>query len=181
MMSYDYYYDNARSRYYDACSEVNSYENRANELRNERQRKVNQINEINADINRYQTAIQQIDDMLKKENGMLDQCSAITTSVSEAAENFMAMAQSSDICAKNLSDVYGTESNTRITEVFNEISQKKNTLSGQLETLQTNKKNAETELDQIDYSNNDISYWGSQKRSASMDMDYYKSKMDQEN
>ena len=35
----DYYYE-SRSRYYDACSEVNNYENRANELRSQRQRKI---------------------------------------------------------------------------------------------------------------------------------------------
>ena len=32
-MDYEDYYYESRSRYYDACSEVNNYENRANELR----------------------------------------------------------------------------------------------------------------------------------------------------
>lgn len=38
-MDYEDYYYESRSRYYDACSEVNNYENRANELRSQRQRK----------------------------------------------------------------------------------------------------------------------------------------------
>lgn len=39
-MDYEDYYYEFRSRYYDACSEVNNYENRANELRSQRQRKI---------------------------------------------------------------------------------------------------------------------------------------------
>ena len=38
-MDYEDYYYESRSRYYDACSEVNNYENRVNELRSQRQRK----------------------------------------------------------------------------------------------------------------------------------------------
>lgn len=39
-MDYEDYYYEFRSRYYDACSEVNNYENSANELRSQRQRKI---------------------------------------------------------------------------------------------------------------------------------------------
>ena len=33
-MSYEYYYNNARNRYYNACSEINSCQNKLNDLKN---------------------------------------------------------------------------------------------------------------------------------------------------
>lgn len=45
-MDYEYYYYESRNRYYDACSEVTHYENRANELRSEKQQKISYINQI---------------------------------------------------------------------------------------------------------------------------------------
>ena len=32
-MSYEYYYNNARNRYYNACSEINSCQNKLNDLK----------------------------------------------------------------------------------------------------------------------------------------------------
>lgn len=56
-MDYEDYYYESRSRYYDACSEVNNYENRANELRSQRQRKIIYINQLKSDLKRHQKVL----------------------------------------------------------------------------------------------------------------------------
>lgn len=53
-MDYEYYYYESRNRYYDACSEIANCENRANELRSERQRKISYINQLKADLRKHQ-------------------------------------------------------------------------------------------------------------------------------
>ena len=58
-MDYEDYYYESRSRYYDACSEVNSYENRANELRSQRQRKIIYINQLKSDLKRHQKLLKE--------------------------------------------------------------------------------------------------------------------------
>ncbi len=56
-MDYEYYYNNAGNRYYDACSEINSKDNRINELRNEKNRLINDINGYNAEIAKHTEAL----------------------------------------------------------------------------------------------------------------------------
>lgn len=58
-MDHENYYYESRSRYYDACSEVNNYENRANELRSQRQRKIIYINQLKSDLKRYQKLLKE--------------------------------------------------------------------------------------------------------------------------
>ncbi len=58
-MDYEDYYYESRSRYYDACSEVNNYENRANELRSQRQRKIKYINQLKSDLKRHQKLLKE--------------------------------------------------------------------------------------------------------------------------
>ena len=58
-MDYEDYYYESRSRYCDACSEVNSYENRANELRSQRQRKIIYINQLKSDLKRHQKLLKE--------------------------------------------------------------------------------------------------------------------------
>ena len=65
-MDYEYYYQNAKSRYYNACSEINSCENRISELGVEKQQKNNQINKLKTDIKNNQDALEGIEQMLKK-------------------------------------------------------------------------------------------------------------------
>ena len=45
-MSYEYYYNNARNRYYNACSEINSCQNKLNDLRIQQQNTVNRKRSI---------------------------------------------------------------------------------------------------------------------------------------
>ena len=47
-MDYEYYYNNARNRYYNACSEINSCQNRLNDLRVQQQNVINRINQLKA-------------------------------------------------------------------------------------------------------------------------------------
>ena len=43
-MDYEYYYYQAKNRYYDACSEINSCQNNVNNLEGNKQVKISEIN-----------------------------------------------------------------------------------------------------------------------------------------
>lgn len=183
-MDYEYYYNNARNRYYNACSEINSCENTINSLKSQKQQTINNINRLSAEISNHQEALTQVNALLRKENDLLDKCTSITAAVSTGAANFFAMVQSTDTATKNLSDVYGTKNVAKVNSTFVEINNKKTELSNKIQNLQSEKRNAENQLSQIEASirntNNDLDYWRSQKSSASMDMDYYRRKMNEE-
>lgn len=183
-MDYEYYYNNAKNRYYNACSEISSCNNALADLNSRRQQKVNQINNLNSKITKYENALDQLDLILQKETELNEQCSTVTSSVSEAAEIFTNMVHSSDVTAKNLNDVYGIKNTGLVGGIFEEVRLKKNGVLTDIESLRTDKSIAQSELESIDGSitsvTNSKSSWESQKRSASCDMDYYKRKMDEQ-
>ena len=76
-MDYEDYYYESRSRYYDACSEVNNYENRANELRSQRQRKIIYINQLKSDLKRHQKVLSELNAALKKDSILQDDIKSI--------------------------------------------------------------------------------------------------------
>ena len=45
MSDYEYYYNNAKNRYYNACSEINSCQNRINDLQSQKKHTINKINQ----------------------------------------------------------------------------------------------------------------------------------------
>ena len=52
-MDYEYYYYQAKNRYYDACSEINSCQNNVNNLEGNKQVKISGINNLKAQLKRY--------------------------------------------------------------------------------------------------------------------------------
>ena len=109
-MDYEDYYYESRSRYYDACSEVNNYENRANELRSQRQRKIIYINQLKSDLKRHQKVLSELNAALKKDSILQDDIKSINNKIDSASENFGKMASSSSVANKSLSSVYSSES-----------------------------------------------------------------------
>lgn len=96
-MDYEDYYYESRSRYYDACSEVNNYENRANELRSQRQRKIIYINQLKSDLKRHQKVLSELNAALKKDSILQDDIKSINNKIDSASENFGKMASSSSV------------------------------------------------------------------------------------
>ena len=100
-MDYEDYYYESRSRYYDACSEVNNYENRANELRSQRQRKIIYINQLKSDLKRHQKVLSELNAALKKDSILQDDIKSINNKIDSASENFGKMASSSSVANKS--------------------------------------------------------------------------------
>ena len=94
-MDYEYYYYESRNRYYNACSEVNNCENRANELRSERQQKISYINQLKADLRKHQNASSDLNTAINKDSELQSDLSKITSNINLASENFGSMASSS--------------------------------------------------------------------------------------
>lgn len=183
-MDYEYYYNSAKSRYYDACSNINSCENRRNEYINEKNRRINEINEVSAKLNKHYEALEQIENLIKLETDLNNDCTKIKNAVDEAGINFSGMVQSTDVTTKSLSDVYKDENTVEVGKIFDQIRMKKSNLSGRINELEECKRNAENNLANAESGirtcSDDISHWGSVKSSASIDMEYYKRKMEEE-
>ena len=56
-MDYEYYYYQAKNRYYDACSEINSCQNNVNNLEGNKQVKISEINNLKAQLKKYKDAV----------------------------------------------------------------------------------------------------------------------------
>ncbi len=183
-MNYEYYYNNARNRYYDASAEITSCENRINDLRHQRQQKVNQINQLRTDIKNHQDALANITQISQSSQILHRKLLYINNKTSEASMNFSGMLSSSSEPSKNLDDVYGEEmSNTRhaLNGILDSLNAKKNTLNSQIADLQSQLRQAEWDLQDID---NDaratqtrLQESKSRRSNASYDMEYYRRKM----
>ncbi len=183
-MDYEYYYNSAKGRYYDACSNISSCEGRRSGYVNEKNRRINEITEINAKLRKHYEALEQIEKIIKLETELNDNCTTIKNAIDEAGLNFSAMVQSSDVSTKNLSDVYKDENASDVGKIFDGIRVKKSNLNGKISELEERKRNAEKNLADADSGirtcDSDISHWRGVKSSASIDMEYYKRKMEEE-
>ena len=183
-MDYEYYYNSAKSRYYDACSDINSKENRIAELKNEKNRLLNEINSLKAEITKHKEALTNLEAAIKMKSDIDSSCSSSQTSLEETSLNFSGMAQSSNVSAKKLDEVYKTDTRLKIDNVFDTLNSRKTTLNNKISDLEKQKRDTETTLAQkeaeIRNLNSDISYLNTVKRNASLDMDYYKRKMEEE-
>ena len=184
IMDYEYYYNNAKRRYYNACSEINYCENRINELNRQKWCKLNEINQINSQIRNVEQALSGIEQMVKKDAGLSQSFLKITNTTNEAANNYMRMISSDNISNKNLNDVYRNETNStkKILEgIFETLRNKKNALNTRISELKSELQRANNEYQSFDSSiratEADKQDWKSVKRSAAYDMEYYRRKM----
>lgn len=65
-MDYEYHYNNARNRYYNACSEVNGCRNRISGLYVQKQETISAINQLKTDMKNADGIIQ----TLKREESL---------------------------------------------------------------------------------------------------------------
>ncbi len=183
-MDYEYYYNNARSRYYNACSEVNSCRNRISGLNVQKQKTISTINQLKTDIKNTQNALDGIIQTIKSEEGLNRKLTDVSTKTNQASVNFSGMVHSSSVNSKNLTDVYGDETSktkTALNSILNTLKAKKTYLSNKLSDLQNqlSRENANLEniKNQIRTIESNLQSWSSTQRSAGYDMEYYRRKM----
>lgn len=183
-MDYEYYYDTARSKYYNACSEINSCENKIIELESQRRQLVNDINELKAGKKNNQKALDVMGKLVQKDTNLYDKLSKVTTDTDLASENFKGMVAHSDVSNKDLNDVYSNEAaKTKdvLNNVFETLKTKKNALSTDIDELENKLQNAESSLDdiknRIGETKSERQEWKRIKKNAAYDMEYYRRKM----
>ena len=184
IMDYEYYYNNAKSRYYNACSEINDCDNRINDLNRQKWRKLNEINQINSQIRNVEQALSGIEQMVKKDAGLSQSFLKISNTTNEAANNYMRMISSDNISNKNLNDVYRNETNNTkkiLDGIFDTLRSKKNALNARITELKSELQKANNEYQSFDSSiratEANRQDWRTVKRSAAYDMEYYRRKM----
>lgn len=183
-MDYEYYYDNAKSRYYNACSEINACDNRISELNRQKWYKMMEINQLNSEVRNTEEALRGIEQMIRKDTGLNQSFLKITNTTNDAANNYMRMIHSDNVSNKNLNEVYRTETNNTkriLNGIFDTLRNKKNALNSRVSELKSQLKRANDEYQSFDRSIRATEVnkheWQVAKRSAAYDMEYYKRKM----
>lgn len=186
-MDYEYYYYQAKNRYHDACSEINSCQNNVNNLEGNKQVKISEINNLKAQLKKYKDALSDIENAIKKEDDMQSSMSKINSSVNSISENFNNMAYSDSVTQKNLKDVYSTEAyktKSTLNSTFETLKSKKSIVTNKISELEVNIQRSETDLqnikNEINSMNSNIQSWITTKNNASYDMEYYRHKMYEE-
>lgn len=185
-MDYEYYYNNARSRYYDACSGISGCERRISDLEGQRQQKTNLINKLKTDIKNNEEALEGINQIIKSNDDLNSRLVKITSKTTDAAENFKGMIRASDVVSKDLGEVYSGEMATTkrtLVTVFENLNTKKSAVSNRIADLKNQLRKAESELQdvkgRIKSTQKDLGSCKAMRTSASYDMEYYRRKMNE--
>lgn len=186
-MSYESEYSSSCSRYYNACSEINSCENRIRELETQKQQKIKLINKLDTEIKNHQEALSDVEGMLQSDSNLNQDISNINNKTDLAADNFIGMIKASDIKSKDLRDVYSNEmekTKSTLSSIIEGLKTKKTTLINKIQELKEKLRVAKEELEDIKASirstESSLRDWQSTRTSASMDMEYYSRKMSEE-
>lgn len=187
MADNEYWYNYYRQKYYDSCTEISNCDNRAYNLKNQRQQAVNRINQLNTDISNTQTALEGVTAVIKSEGSLNNKLATVAQKTSQASVNFSGMVNSSDVKSKSLTDVYSdetTKTRNTLNNVLSTLKSRKTSLSTKLSNLKSALNRTNSELQNIDSDirrvNSDMSYWRQQKSSNYYNMEYYRRKMLQE-
>lgn len=182
-MDNEYCYSNAKNRYSDACSEINAKENRINELKNEKCRLLNELNFINSEITKYRNALADLEEAIKMQGDIEQSCDRSQVAVSEADTNFVSMAESSDAPAKSLNEAYKTDTRSKLGGVFESFASRRSALNAKIAELEKKKKDTETAISmkesEMKTAYSDIEDLKTIKKNSSIDMAYYKNKMEE--
>ncbi|MCM1534923.1 MAG: She9 / Mdm33 family protein [Clostridium sp.] len=186
-MSYQWDYDNARSRYEDACVEINNCNRRICDLENQRRNKINQINQLNTDIKNTQTALGGVNGLVKGEEGLHRTVTSVFDATRESSENYRHMVEASSVINKDLCVVYGDEmskTKTTVEDIMNTLKAKQAELTNKLNDLKMRLTVAKNELQNIENQlraeRANLQSLETDKRNAANDMEYYSRKIQEE-
>ena len=183
-MDYAYYYNNARSRYYNASSEITSCQNMQNELNHQKQNTINRINCLSTELSEYEKTLNQVSQIIKRESDVNSKITYITNKTTDASDNYTRMIISSDVPSKNLSTLFGDETEKvmcSMEDSFSTLNAKKELLSTKIADIKSQLTSKRHELDDIKCrirttASNEAA-WKDEKRNASYDMEYYRRRM----
>ena len=180
----EYYYNYYREKYYNACAEINSCDQRIYSLQQQRKTISQSIISLNAKIRKLENTVEDLEDVLGCESKISSQMTTVNTKIQEAAVNYSGMVSSSDVANKDLTSVYSDDNattKTTISNVFATVRTKKTNLSSDLSDLQAelqHKRNEQQSADkEIGIQQSNRSYWQQQKTNAYYNMEYYRRKM----
>jgi len=184
MTDYEYYYNQAKSKYYNACSQVTACENKLSDLKTKRQAKVTQINELKASVRSHQAGFDRMASIVKAEAGLDAKLTRVVSRTERAGAVFSGMVDSSAVVTKSLSDVYGGEASATkrvLARVVENLRAKKDALGVKIADLQARVRRAQSELSDIDAATqstkSSLAEWKRVRKNASYDMEYYRRKM----
>ena len=187
MRDYEELYNEYRSKYNNACDEVNECNRQISSLKDQRKTKVSRINELNASNRKLRDAIGDMKAVLGREDNVTEKLTKGSTKMETAADNFSSMVDASDVNSKSLTDVFSDESSntkTAISTIFSTVKTRKKDLEGRLDEQEKELKRVKDDLSDIDAAirreNGEISEWKSKKTNYYINMEYYKRKMEQE-
>ncbi len=187
MKDYKELFDESRSKYYNACEQINYYERMIASFQEQRRNKANRINELNGSNRKIQTAIDDLKEVLKREEKVTEKFSKVSEKLGTASDNFSGMVENSNVSNKNLSDVFSGETSgtkSAISNIFETVRIRKVALENDLERQKQELQQAKDELSyfdaQIRYMKNESSDWKRVKTNSYYNMEYYKRKMNEE-
>lgn len=180
-------YFDAKRRYNNACYSINDCTNKIGSLKSDKQSTINEINRLQTLIQKNEKALEQVQDISKKEADLNARLQTIATKTDAAAVNFSAMVSSSSVTNKNLSDVYGQEreqTRQKLGEIMETIRAKMKLLAQKLEEFRNKLQAAQETLEQIKQQirsrESDLADYKRVRNNASYDMTYYRRKLEEE-
>ena len=185
MEDYEEQYRRYRSRYYDACDNVNACQRTIAAYQEQRRQTVNKINELNTNIKKICDAISDMKKVLNRQSNVTDQLAKVSKKVSLASDNYSSMVSSSDVSIKSLDNIFSSEAaktKASIRNIFETVTTRKTNLENTLSEREAQLKNAKNELDNIDrcirQTKSNLSDWKVYKTNNYYQMEYYKRKME---
>ena len=186
MADYEFHFNNARRRYQNASSEITSTQNRITSLGSQRQQGVNEINRLRAEIRNHEEALEKIEQMLTKEASLDQGIARITNSMNPAATNYLNMIRASNVTSKNLNQVYDNamqETKRTLSSTMSRLRAERSSLRSKIADLQNQLRRAEAELERVNNSTrsaqSSLQSLNNSRRNASIDMEFYRRRMNQ--
>ena len=153
MQDYEELYREARRKYDYACDQINAYNGLIAGAQEQRKNKVNRINELNGSTKKIRAAIDDLKEVLKREEKVTEKYKKVVKEIDAASDNFSSMVDDSEVSNKSLNDVFSAEASgtkSAIENVFQTVRERKGTLESNLEEQKQELQRAKEDLSDID-------------------------------
>ncbi|MDR0920173.1 MAG: She9 / Mdm33 family protein, partial [Oscillospiraceae bacterium] len=109
-MDYEEYYYNAKSRYENACGQINTYENKIVDYESQKSRKINIINELKAELKNNKEALEQVGKIINNKDELDNKLNQVITDTDNADDCYSSMVKLSDVTnVKKISNAFEEE------------------------------------------------------------------------
>ena len=146
-------YNSEQKKYYEYCGYISSYERKISEYRSERQKKSIAIDSKKDEIKKNNSLLEAIGNTTHNKDAMYSHLKKINKRVGEASTNFSTMVSASAVKAANLTKSFGedaTKADSKLTEIYQNISNGKKTISGVIDGMKKELKDLESDVAGLD-------------------------------